>query len=126
MQDAFRLGGWGMYPTAFVGILLVIMAMRFAANPARGRLPVVVALSVLTFVVGSLGFVTGAIKTMIAAGDLPSHEVGKIVAIGVGESLHNVAFAMCLLVIAGIAIVLGLSRRGARDNSAAAVDPHNA
>jgi hypothetical protein len=126
MQEAFRLGGWGMYPTAFVGILLVAMAMRFAANPARGRLPVVVALSVLTFIVGSLGFVTGAIKTMIAAGDLPSHEVGKIVSIGLGESLHNVALAMCLLVIAGIATVLGLSRRDARDRSATAVDPHNA
>ena len=126
MQEAFRLGGWGMYPTAFVGILLVLMALRFAANPARGRLPVVVALSVLTFVVGALGFVTGAIRTMITAGELPSGEVGKIVSIGLGESLHNVALAMCLLVMAGIATVIGLSRRGARDQSAAAVDPHNA
>jgi len=116
-----------MYPTLMVGALLVIMAARFAANPARGRLPVVLSLGVLTFIVGSLGFVTGAIKTMIAAGDLPPGEVGKIVAIGLGESLNNIGLALCLLVLAGIGTVVGLSRRNcAGDNSASAVDPHSA
>lgn len=122
MQDAFRLGGWGMYPTAFVGFLLVIMAARFAANPARGRLAVVIALSVLTFVVGMLGFVTGAIKTMIYAGEVP--ETGKIVAIGLGESLHNVAFALCLVILGSIGTVVGLSRRASSNDGASAVDPH--
>jgi hypothetical protein len=122
MQDAFRLGGWGMYPTAFVGFLLVIMAARFAANPARGRLSVVVALGVLTFVVGTLGFVTGTIKTMIAAGEMP--ETGKIVTIGVGESLHNVAFALCLVILGGIGTVIGLSRRASTSDRATVIDPH--
>jgi hypothetical protein len=122
MQDAFRLGGWGMYPTAFVGIMLVIVAARFAANPDRGRLPVVIALGILTFVVGTLGFVTGAIKTMIYAGEMP--ETGKLVAIGLGESLHNVAFALCLVILGGIGTVIGLSRRSGATHDAHAVDPH--
>jgi hypothetical protein len=111
-----------MYPTAFVGFLLVIMAARFAANPARGRLAVVIALSALTFVVGTLGFVTGAIKTMIGAGEMP--EPGRIVAIGLGESLHNVAFALCLVILGSIGTVIGLSRRASSHDGATAVDPH--
>lgn len=126
MQDAFRLGGWGMYPTAFVGLLLVIMTARFAANPARGRLHVVIALGVLTFIVGTLGFVTGAIKTMITAGEQPTGEVGRIVSMGLGESLHNVAFALCLVILGCIGTIVGLSRRARSSDDASAVDPHSA
>lgn len=125
MQEAFRLGGWGMYPTLFVGIVLMIAAFRFAAHPARGRLPSLIGLGVLTLFVSTLGFVTGVIKTMIHAGEIDPNAPGHVVIVGVGESLHNIGLGLCVLVISTLAIVVGLSRRGSRGEPSA-VDPHNA
>ena len=122
MQDAFRLGGWGMFPTLFIGIVLVICAVRFAASPARERLPTIVGLGVLTLLTSCLGFVSGVIKTLLAANDIDPNAPGHVVIVGVGESLNNIGLGLCLLVIATIATVVGLSRRGA--NRASAVDPH--
>ncbi len=124
MQEAFRLGGWGMYPTLFVGVVLMIAAARFAADP-RGRLHTIIALGVLTSFVSCLGFVTGVIKTMLSAGDLEPSAPGHVVIIGVGESLHNIGLGLCQLVIATLLVVVGLSRRS-RSGEAAAVDPHSA
>ena len=127
MGEAFRLGGWGMYPTLFVGIVLVITAFRFAAGPARGRLHTIIGLGVLTFLVSCLGFVTGVIKTMISAGEIDPNAPGHVVIIGIGESLRNVGLGLMVLVVATIAVVIGLSRRGRAANEVAAVvDPHNA
>lgn len=126
MQDAFRLGGWGMYPTLVVGIVLMIAAVRFAGNPARGRLATIVGLGTLTFLSSCLGFVTGVIRTLLCAGDLDPEKPGHVVIVGVGESLHNIGLGLMLLVLATIAVVLGLSRRGQRaEGGASAVDPHS-
>ena len=123
MQEAFRLGGWGMYPTLFVGVVLMIAAARFAMNP-RGRLHTIIALGVLTSFVSALGFVTGVIKTMLSAGEIDPNAPGHVVIVGVGESLNNIGLGLCQLVIATLLVVIGLSRR-ARSGEAAAVDPHD-
>jgi hypothetical protein len=125
MGEAFRLGGWGMYPTLFVGIVLLISAFRFAASPLRGRLATIVGLGVLTMLTSTLGFVTGVIRTLLAANEIDPKEPGHVVIVGIGESLHNMGLGLMVLVIATIATVVGLSRRGAKDSSAvSAVDPH--
>jgi hypothetical protein len=37
MSEAFRLGGWGMYPTALAGIILVLWRGGSRGSPpARG------------------------------------------------------------------------------------------
>ena len=126
MQDAFRLGGWGMYPTLFVGLVLIFAAARFAASPVRGRMPTIIGLGVLTTFVATLGFVTGVIRTLLAANELEPNAPGHVVIVGIGESLHNIGLGLCELVLATLLVVVGLSRRGAKDASAAAVDPHNA
>jgi hypothetical protein len=128
MQEAFRLGGWGMYPTLFFGSVLVIAAGAYALNPRR-RLSVVLALGVLTFLVSCLGFVTGVIKTLTSVeGDVLGATGGMHVAIGIGESLVNVGFGLVLVVLAGIGVVVGMSRnRNASTRSAAdLIDPHGA
>ena len=125
MQEAFRLGGWGMYPTLFVGIVLVVSAGRYAWN-ARARLSPIVGLGVLTFFVSTLGFVTGLIKTTISAGQQITDPVerGGAIVTGFGESLVNVGFGLCLLVLATIGVVVGLSRGRARKSGASElVDP---
>ena len=123
MQDAFRLGGWGMYPTLFVGIILIITAARFAGNPARGRLAPIVGLGVLVTLTSTLGFVTGVIRTLLSANEIDPSAPGHVVIVGIGESLNNVGLGLCELVLATILVVVGLSRRG-KSGTAAAVDPH--
>jgi hypothetical protein len=111
MQDAFRLGGWGMYPTLFVGFILLFAAGRFALHPARGRLAPIVGLGVLTSFVSILGFVTGLIKTMTAAGELELFKQGNLIVVGIGESMHNIGLGLVLLVLATTGVVIGLARR---------------
>jgi hypothetical protein len=113
MGEAFRLGGWGMYPTLFVGIVLVLAAGRFALarGGARARLAPIVGLGVLVTLTSALGFVTGIIKTTLGAGQIAdAGERGGVIVTGFGESLNNIGLGLCLLVIATIAVCVGLAR----------------
>ena len=125
MQDAFRLGGWGMYPTLFVGFILLIAAARFAMHPARGRLAPIVGLGVLTFFTSLLGFVTGLIKTMSAASEIELFKQGNLIVVGIGESMHNIGLGLVLLVLATIGVVIGIARRPTAEHRGASelVDP---
>lgn len=109
MSEAFRQGGWGMYPTLFIGILLVGVAARYAWQPERRRLALIIWMQVLTLLVGTLGFVAGMIKSAVSVGDLPAP--GNTLIHGFGESLNNVGLALALVILAGIAGAIGLARR---------------
>ena len=121
MSEAFRLGGWGMYPTAIAGLVLISCAWRFAFNAQRARLGLVKWLYVLTAMAGTLGFVTGAIKTFLAAGQLPPEDSVRVAMIGLGESANNLGLALCTMVIATIGVAVG-HRKPAPGGSL--VDPH--
>ena len=125
MGEAFRLGGWGMYPTLFVGIVLLVAAGRFALAPAKGRLAPVIGLAVLITLTSTLGFVTGIINTTTHAGSVEDvGERGGLIIVGFGESLNNIGLGLCMLVLAMIGVVLGLFRgkaNGARGSEL--VDP---
>jgi hypothetical protein len=126
MREAFHQGGWGMYPTTIVGLFVIIAAARYAMQPDRRRLAIVRTLSVLTFLVATLGFVTGVIRTFISAAGVDVHELGGCVVAGVGESLNNLGLGLVLLVIATLATVVGRVRSGAAAGAAGAelTDPH--
>jgi hypothetical protein len=108
MGEAFHQGGWGMYPTSVIGILLVGAAIRFAWQPDRSRLGLIIWMQVLTLLVGGLGFFAGMIKTATHADETTTPTSTLIQ--GFGESLNNVALAVALVVMAGIAGALGLVR----------------
>ena len=111
MGEAFRLGGWGMYPTLFVGIVLVLAAGRFALGAGRARLAPIIGLGVLVTLTSTLGFVTGIIKTTLAAGQMSDlNERGGVIVTGFGESLNNIGLGLCLLVLATIGVCIGLAR----------------
>ncbi len=115
MGDAFRSGGWGMYPTVIAGLVLVGAAISYAVRPdARGRLGVR-ALAMLTFLVACLGFVSGVIRSCTAAAD---PETGRFVIVGIGESLTNIGLGLVMLVAAGIATAIGTYRTEPRTGGA--------
>jgi hypothetical protein len=122
MLDAFRLGGWGMYPTLIAGLILMFAAIQYARNPERARLRVVRSLGVLVMLTSMLGFVTGVIKTCTSVTPDLGSELGMHVVIGVGESLTNIGAGLCWLVMATVVATVGASR--ARANAAELTDPH--
>ena len=122
MIEAYRIGGWGMFPTTIFGFVLLLAAVQYARHPERRRLGVMIGLGVLTFLAGSLGFVTGVIKTLTHATDANAQAaVGALTAEGIGESLNNIGLALSLLIIATIAATIGAARAG-RSHDAARAD----
>lgn len=127
MGEAFRLGGWGMYPTAIAGLVLVVSAVQYARSPDARRIHLVRCLSVLTALVGLLGFVAGVIKTLLGAaqGAGDPRELAGWVVQGVGESLNCIGLAIGMLVMAWIAASAGAYRAsGRRAVGAELSDPH--
>jgi hypothetical protein len=122
MQEAFHLGGWGMYPTTIIGLVLVAVAIQYARDPQARYRRIVRTLAVLTSFSSLLGFTTGVLKTFLSVG--PDHtppDCFHLVVTGVGESLHNIALGLCMLVCAWIAVAIGTARSQA---SASPEDTH--
>lgn len=110
MLEAFRLGGWGMFPTLFFGLLLLACSVRYAVKPERRWIPIQIALALVTFSSGMLGFVTGLIATTTYLGGVDTADVARIGAIGFGESLHNVGLALIALTLGSLTAAIGTAR----------------
>ncbi|AKF10118.1 hypothetical protein [Sandaracinus amylolyticus] len=107
MLEAFRLGGWGMFPTLVFGLLAVAASLRYAVRPDTRFVPLLVSSSLLTLAAGSLGFVTGLIASSNYIASAPDHRVWLI---GLGESLNNVALALILVGAGLVATTIGALR----------------
>src|SRR5215471_7531410 len=87
MWEAFRNGGWGMFPTLIFGLVFVGVALRYASTPRRALLTPLTVLAALTLSAGALGFVTGFIKSVGAVTKMP--EPNPLLAlIGAGEAAN--------------------------------------
>jgi uncharacterized membrane protein YqjE len=106
MLNAFRDGGWGMFPTLFFGVMMLVVAVRYATKPESRVIPLVASLGVLTLLAGALGFVTGIITTMKAVAHAAPGD-RYIALIGLGESANNLALALLLAVLSMLAVVMG-------------------
>jgi hypothetical protein len=84
-------------------------AIPYALKPDRRFVPLQVSLGIMTLVAGSLGFVTGLIKSLGAIHQVPEGQ-RFIWLIGLGESLNNVALALALVVLAAAVISVGALR----------------
>lgn len=111
MGEAFKMGGWGMYPTLVFGLLMIGVCVRYAVKPERRLLPLQISLGVTTLLSGGLGFVTGMIASFNAIHGAPPDQ-RWIWLIGMGESLHNVALALALVILGSLASAVGAVRLG--------------
>jgi hypothetical protein len=111
MGEAYRLGGWGMYPTTIFGILLLGAAGWYATRPERRQLALAVCLGLTTWLTGCLGFVTGLIRTLESAtnGRFPDPPI-NVTMVGLSECLNNIALALTALVLAMIGLSIGALR----------------
>lgn len=109
MIEAFKMGGFGMYPTLVFGLLMVAASIRYAISPERRFVPLQITLGILTLMAGALGFVTGTIKSFLAMGEVPP-DSRWIWMLGLGESLNNVGLALALIVIGTLAATVGAFR----------------
>ena len=109
MSEAFHLGGWGMYPTLVFGLLMMAAAVRYAISPERRFVPLMVSLGIMTLMGGTLGFVTGMIKTFTSMGEVKPDDRWFWM-LGVGESLNCLGLALVLLVLGSIASSVGALR----------------
>jgi hypothetical protein len=111
MGDAFRNGGFGMYPTTIFGLLLVAATIRYALSPERRLVPLQLSLGILTMASGALGFVMGLIKSVSAIGGVAA-EQRWIWIVGMGEALNCVALALVLVTLGSLAASVGALRLG--------------
>jgi hypothetical protein len=109
MGDMFKMGGFGMFPTAIFGLLLVASSIRYALAPERRFVPLQASLGVMTLASGSLGFVLGLIKSTLAI-EGAGPDKRWIWVVGMGEALNCVALALGLLTIAALAASVGALR----------------
>jgi len=123
MGEAFRLGGWGMYPTAIAGLVLVFTSIKYAVAPDPKRRALVRALAMLVFLAACLGFTSGVIRTLLGAAKQTT-DAGNVIAQGVGESLENIGLGLALLVMAGIATAIGTARSAPRSPGASGAELH--
>lgn len=110
MLEAFRLGGWGMYPTLLFGLVCIATSVRYAVKPERRLVPLLITTNVMAFIAGNLGFVTGLINTAKYMEKVETSQVPLITVLGTGESLHNVALALILMILAAVASTIGAFR----------------
>lgn len=111
MLEAFREGGWGMFPTALFGVLSLAVAIRYATRPSNRWIPLQIALAILTLATGALGFVTGLIASATHVGGVEPGRVVQLFAVGFGESLHNVSLALATLSLAAMLVSVGAVRQ---------------
>jgi len=110
MSDFFVAGGWGMYPTLLAGLGLLVASILYARNPDRRYVPLMLSLGVFTLIAGGLGFVTGLMVCLRNYGGPAAGQDPIVIVYGLQESLHNIALALLLGMIAALFASVGAWR----------------
>ncbi|MCC6522039.1 MAG: hypothetical protein IT373_05210 [Polyangiaceae bacterium] len=118
----FRDGGWGMYPTATFGFLLVASGILCLLRPERRYVPLVLSLGAVTLGAGLLAFCVGVVKTFHYLPEVAAEDRLSVAGLGCAESLHNVVLALMLIVVTALlgAVAALRAARGARPAAPAA------
>jgi hypothetical protein len=101
-DNFFEAGGWGMYPTAIFGFLLVATGVLLVIRPERRFARLVISLGVATAGSGVLSTAVGVVKSFYYLEQAPEARRLLLGALGCAESLHNLVLAMMLVVITAL------------------------
>jgi hypothetical protein len=106
----WQSGGVPMYMILAFGAPLVAAAVRYAWAPTPPRLRTVVLLGALTGAAGALGLVTGLAVCFEAIAPVKPMDMIILGVNGAAEALMNPAFALILILMAGVAATVGSVR----------------
>ncbi len=112
MKDFFAAGGFGMYPIAVFGFLLVAVCVLYVLRPQARYQRLAITLGITTFMTGLLGTSLGVI---LSARYIYHVELARqlgVFALGIEESLHNIVLALILVVLASVIFAVGALRSG--------------
>jgi hypothetical protein len=106
IMEMFHEGGFGMYPTLVFGLLLLGVAVRYAIEPSKRFVPLLAALGVLSISSGTLGFVTGVIKSIQG---MQAAKLDNLIypVFGAGEALNCVALSLMCVTLAALTAAVG-------------------
>ncbi|MBK8212752.1 MAG: hypothetical protein IPK71_03305 [Myxococcales bacterium] len=110
MSEFFKNGGYGMFPTLVVGLFLLATAVLYAVRPSGRRARVALVLGTVTLASGLLGASAGMATTAHFIPQVPKGDQLEILAVGFGESIHNVVLALVVVVLAGLVASVGALR----------------
>jgi hypothetical protein len=119
-SNFFESGGFGMYPVAIFGFVLVASGVLLMLRPERRLVPIVACAAVLTLGAGLLGTAVGIVNTLHYVHTLPAGDRLDVTAVGCAESLHNLVLALMLVTATGI-LALVAAVRASRAPAAAVV-----
>jgi hypothetical protein len=106
-------GGFGMYPTAFWGFLLLLYAGLYVLRPQERFLRAVAILACMTLATGAFGTAIGFMTAFRYAATVAPELAARSACYGAAMSIHVVVLALLLVILGGIITALG-SRRQAR------------
>ena len=102
--------GWGIFPVLFFGSASLAVALSYARAPRREALAVIVALGVLTCLMGCLGTVTGLQASALHIGDV-GIDNKWIFLVGMREALNNMVAALMIVSLDALVVSVSLARR---------------
>jgi len=111
MLSAIQEAGWPIFPILGFGASTVVLSIRYALAPRRGRLSAIVGLSVLTLLLGVLGTSLGLMKAIEGVANNPDSR--WLVMVGLKEALNNLVIALLLIAASTVLASAGASRSGA-------------
>ena len=111
-------GGFGMYPVAFWGFLLLSYAGLYVLRPQERYLRAVAILAFMTLASGALGTAMGFMIAFRYAASVAPELAAKSACYGASMAIHVVILSLILVILAGIVTGVG-SRRQARQRASA-------
>jgi hypothetical protein len=104
-------GGWGMYPTAFLGFLLLLYAGLYFLRPQERFLRAVAILASVTLASGMLGTAVGVMTAFRYAATVAPELAARSACYGSAMALHVVVLALILVILAGFITGAGSRRQ---------------
>jgi hypothetical protein len=112
-------GGFGMYPTAFWGFLLLLYAGLYFLRPQPRFLRGVAILACMTLATGAFGTALGFMTAFRYAATVAPELAARSACYGAGMSIHVVVLALLLVIFSGMITGAGSWRQAQQQRAGA-------